>query len=446
MIRGATWIKVGCFFFLRWWRMNAWLLLTVFSIVACGARTQLDEPPEAGPSSLPCGQAANGTTVWQTALPADQTFVGPYATDASGATFYLGLDPTRYPTSYTLVAIDSCGQLTWRSAPLPTAWLNGATPDVVVAGDHVLYAWGTVDAFDRKTGAHVWNVDLDALTNDKLALDDFAELGALAVTADGSAYMPMTFGSGATIAKIDTAGNATMVVPHVQGSVGDISGSLVDAAGHLDVLFNSVDGMIVTSYTRDGAFVFSSALACNAGFLGPLASGTSFVAMQSGPCLMSFAGATLFSPPDAANGAFIAVDGADNLYVVGGYPGIASLDSSGHQRWAAATSDYIVSSPLLGSGQTLFVAQVPSSISSGSAAVSVVEYDASSGHVLATYATPVTYPKSSVPNLPLLLTTAGQLVFSWNNAAMAIAAGAVPDTSAAWPTSGGTPDRRNSAL
>jgi len=427
--------------------MKALLIPTLLALAACGARTELDQPPEAGPSSLPCGQAAPGTTIWQTPLPADQTFSGPWATDADGATYYLGVDTVRYPTSYTLAALDSCGHLTWRSSPLAAASLNGATPDVVVAGDQVLYAWGTVDAFDRKTGAHVWNVDLDVLAGEKLGFDSFAELGALAVTPDGTAYMPMTFGSGATIAKIDAAGHATIVVSHVQGSLGDISGSLVDAAGHLDVLFNSVDGMIVTSYTRDGSFVFSDALACNAGFLGPLASGTSFVAMQSGPCLMSFAGVTLFSPPlDEANAAFIAVDAADNLYVVGGAPGVSSIDASGQQRWAVATSDYVVSSPLLGSGETLFVAQVPSSISSGTAAVSLIEYEATAGHVLATYATPVTYPMDNVPNLSLLLTAAGQLVFSWNNTATAIAAGAVPDVKAAWPTSSGTPDRRNSAL
>ena len=418
------------------------------AMLSCGARSDLGAPirTDAAPPNLPCAQAPAGTTVWQTTLPQDQTFTGPAAADDDGSTYYLGVDQVRYPNAYTVAALDSCGNLTWRSAPLPAKALNGASADLVVTSDQVIYQWGTIDAFDRATGAHRWNVDLDAYAGEKLALDDAAEIGPLAVAEDGNAFLVMTYAAHSVILQITSSGALSTVVGTIRGSLGDISGFILDGDDHLDTLFNSVDGMIVTSYARDGSFVFSSALACNASFLGPLASGKSFIAMQSGPCFMDFTGATIFSPPvDEANGALVAIDGASNVYVVGGQPALTSLDPTGHTRWASSTTDLTVSSPLLASGGHVFVAQVPASIATQSATVSLVEYDASTGASIASYPTGVVYPKDSVPTLPLLVTAAGQLVFAPSNAVTAISAGAVTDTSALWPTTAGTPDHRNSA-
>jgi hypothetical protein len=379
-------------------------------------------------------------------LPTDQSFTGPWATDAVGTTYFLGLDANAYPNNYSILALDSCGHVAWRTALAPAKALNGAIPDIVVDGDHVLYQWGTVDAFDRVTGHHLWNVDLDAYANERLALDDGAELGPLAVSSDGTAYLAISFGSGTAIASVDTAGNIATVVSRVRGDTGDISGFILDAANHLDILFNSVAGSIVTSHARDGTFQFSTPFSCNEQFLGPLASGDSFVVMQSGPCAMSLAGVNLFGPQMPSEGSqFVTLDAASNLYVVNGNPALSSVDASGNPRWATPAAADVVSAAVLATGNELFVTELPENIATEPGNVGVAAYDTQKGTLLGTFSTSATFPAGSVPPIPLILTAAGQLVLVGDGTAFALGVGALPDPAAVWPTGSGSGDRRNAA-
>ncbi len=412
----------------------------------CGARTELatQAGPRAPHRSCRAVEHRSARKVWQVSLPNDQAFTGPWAADDAGTTYFLGTSPAQYPTTYTIAALDSCGALRWQSAPRPPGFLNGASPDVVVDGDRVLFQWGTVDAFDRMTGAHLWNVDLDAYAGEKLAGDDFAEIGPLAVSADGTAFLTMTYGTRAVILSIDATGTP-QTVANVSGDTGDLSGFVLDAADHLDILFNSVDGEIVTSYARDGSKVFSSAFACNIGFLGPLAAGSSFVVMQSGPCGMDLTGASLFSPPNDDSAQSVTIDATNNLYLAGGNA-FASLDPTGSPRWTTPGSDFVVSAPLLATQGQVFTAQLPASIASTAGPLSIVSYDAATGVELARYPTDAMVPGGSIPTIPTLVTAAAQVVFSVGGTATAIAVGQTADNSAQWPTGAGGPDRRNAAL
>src|SRR5450755_2240749 len=101
------------------------LLVTLAPFVvlaACGARTPLEmgatgSGAEGGspPSTLPCaGIGAAGAIAWQTTLgDASVKFEGPLAADDRGATYYLGMSVSD-PSSYALVALDSCGHIVWR--------------------------------------------------------------------------------------------------------------------------------------------------------------------------------------------------------------------------------------------------------------------------------------------------------------------------------------------
>src|SRR5262249_34786128 len=135
----------------------------------------------------------------------------------------------------------------------------------------------------------------------------------------------------------------------------------LDADDHLDVLYNSVQGAIVTSYARDGSKVFSRAFTCDVGFFGPLAAGSSFVVMQPGPCGVGLAHASPFSPPADTSALRVTLDSANKLYV-DGTVAFGSLDSGGNPRWTVPGSDLVVSEPLLATGGQVFTARLPADI------------------------------------------------------------------------------------
>jgi hypothetical protein len=421
--------------------------------VACGARSGLDFPllPEgtldAGPlSNLPCSQATPGTTIWQTSLPQDETFSGPWATDSAGTTYFLGLDPPEYATSYTVLAIDSCGHQVWRTPALDPHPFNGGAPDLVVDGNQILFLGGTIDSFDRTSGAHLWNVDLDAYAGENLADDDFAFVGPLAVAADGTAFLALTYSSNA-ILSIDTAGNvSTVSETPTDGS--SISGFILDAAGHLDVLYNSESGELVHSYTKDGTPVFSSSFdGCTANFVGPLAAGKDFIVMQSGPCIMDLTGRMTYSPPQDDSAEYTTIDSADDLYGAGDSPGFVSVDPTGASRWQVTTSNAVLTPLLLGSRQQLFLAETTTDVTSASGTVVIVANNTTTGLPLASYPTGISYPIGDLlPVITMLLTPAEQIVFRSGSTVTAIAVGQIPDPTAEWPTSAGGPDGRNAAL
>jgi hypothetical protein len=244
------------------------------------------------------------------------------------------------------------------------------------------------------------------------------------------------------IATVDMAGRVSTLAT-VAGSTGDISGFILDAAGHVDVLYNSINGAIVDSYAKDGTVVFVSQFTCDEEFLGPLASGTSFLVMQSGPCAMDFSGNNILSPPQSDDDAqYVTIDSNDNLYF-----NLQSSTAGGQPRWMTTPpNDAELLTPLLlASGDELFAA-TSGNVLEASGVIQIEAYDRSSGATLATYSTGIPYPEGdTIPTLQLLLTPAGQLVFMKDQNAVAIAAGQAPDPSDPWPTSNGGVDRRNAA-
>jgi hypothetical protein len=447
---------------------------------ACGARSELPvgtrscSHATAGTqveSDLPCGHATAGTQVWQVALPSDQVFTGPWATDDAGYTYFLGLEPAQVPTAYTIVALDSCGRLVWRSSPRSPNTTSDTLWGVVVDGQRVLFQSGTVDAFDRATGAHLWNTDLDAFAGEVLAHDDQATAGPLAVSSDGTAYLTLgthvkpvgvAYGRSTVILSIDTAGNPQKVADFTAdtGYTGAIEGFVLDAADHLDVLYDADNGFVggtVTSYARDGSMVFSSAFPCDTGYLGPLAAGSSFVVMQEGrPCGMGLTGSLPYSQPPHNYDAFaLTLDAANDMYLAGHFSTdakdwVTSLDTTATPRWAVSAGELVLSAPLLATSCELFVASLPSTWETASmpGPISIVSYDTTTGTEVARHPTKVVIPEDLTrpPRLKMLLTAAAQVVFSFGGTATATAVAQVPDPTARWPTSAGGPDQRNAAL
>src|SRR5262249_20411980 len=156
--------------------------------------------------------------------------------------------------------------------------------------------------------------------------DDQAAAGPLAVSSDGTAYLTLgthvkpvgaAYGRSTVILSIDTAGNPQKVadVTADTGYTGPIEGFVLDAADHLDLLHDDTSqgvlGGIVTSYARDGSMVFSSAFPCDAGYLGPLAAGSSFVVMQFvRPCGMGLTGSPAYSEPHNYDSLALTLDAA----------------------------------------------------------------------------------------------------------------------------------------
>jgi outer membrane protein assembly factor BamB len=403
--------------------------------------------------------------VWQVALPGDQLFTGPWATDDAGFTYFLGTDSAQLPMEYTIVALDSCGRLVWRSSPRsPNSTSDTGSPGIVVAGQRVLFQSGTVDAFDRATGEHLWNTDLDAFAGELLAHDDQASVGPLAVSSDGTAFLTLgthvkpvgtEYGRSTVLLSIDTVGNPQKLadVTADTGYTGEIDGFVIDAADHLDLLYYDYKGVVggaLTSYARDGSMVFSSAFPCDAGYLGPLAAGSSFVVMQyTRPCGMGLTGSPSYAQPHNYDALAVTLDAANDMYLAGKHM-VSGLDATATSRWIVSAGELILSAPLLATGGELFVASLPATweTASMSGPISIVSYDTATGTEVARYPTKVVIPAgvSGPPRPRMLLTAAAQVVFSLRGTVTATAVAQVPDPTAQWPTILGGPDQRNAAL
>jgi hypothetical protein len=423
---------------------------------ACGSRTGLganpasDASPEASPApALPCaGTGAPGSIAWQTPLgsAADAggtTFVGPLAAGPDGTTYFVG-SVGRYPSDYSIAALDSCGHVAWQTDGTATGPSTQARLSVLVSGDQVVVQWGAVDAFDRATGRPLWHVDLNAIAGENLGFDDQAEIGPAAASKDGTVFVVFETSSKATLLAIDPGGVASTVA--TTRDDGDLISLVLDADGQLDVLFNSaIDGARVESFTRAGAHAFASSFQCSAGFLGNLASGSDFLVMESGPCVMTLKGAPGFTPtpnpPDSGGFSSIVIDANDDLIVNGSDSTLARFDSTGRQRWSTKLAHYAVAGPLLGTGGTVFV--VESDVGPGSSGTAnVVILDGASGSV---EASGPGVPATDVGVYFALLTAAQHVVVLSGNVVTAFAAGQVASPDAQWPTPLGGPDQRNAA-
>jgi outer membrane protein assembly factor BamB len=218
-------------------------------------------------------------------------------------------------------------------------------------------------------------------------------------------------------------------------------GFILDGAGNLDILFNSaLDGAYVESFSLGGSPVFATAFTCGPGFLAPLASGHSFIVMQSGACILPIGGGSnvaLGGTDTEASFGAVVVDGDDDLFATTD-GGMQSWDSLGNSRWTSELSG-VVGGPLLGTGDALFVATTDSSM-----VPTFVALDTATGVIRWSHI-------ASAPPLPdgylaPLLTSAQELVFVSGNHAIAVFAGESPDPSAEWPTPSGGPSQTRAAL
>jgi len=288
-------------------------------LAACGARSQLETSaspdggstaggaPEGGgvvapPPVVPCaGVAAPGAVVWQTHLPAGETFTGAWAADSDGTTYFLEYATlaTLPAASYSILALDSCGRQVWFNDGVATAVLGSTqiAPSVFVSGDQVIVQWGAVDSFDRANGAHRWNVNLNAFAGENLEEDSRAEIGPSAAAVDGTSFVAFETSDNAMLVSISPDGAPSLVA--AMPATGDLISLIIDGAGELDVLFNSaLQGPLVRSFAMNGSPVFSTPFACNDNNdnVAALASGSSFIAMQSGPCILPLEGSPDFFP------------------------------------------------------------------------------------------------------------------------------------------------------
>jgi hypothetical protein len=454
--------------------MGALLLLLVALVtVGCGARTGLDvssggsSPGDAGvdasppldatadvAASLPCTpEGPPGTLAWQLAIDAGPVgdagatvFTGPWAADPTGATYYLGTAGS-YPSTYSVVAIDACGHLLWRTDGTPYGESSEVRPTLLVDGDAVVVQIGSVDAFDRGSGSHLWNVSLDALAGEKLAGDDQAEIGPSAAAADGSVYVAFETASTTILAAITPAGAPTIVAK--TPNQGDLISLILDAAGHLDMLINSaLKGSYVESFTPGGTAVFASSFSCQAGFLGPLASGNDFLVMQTGACVLSLQGgpAFTFSPtPASEDFAAIVLDANDDLYVNESTATADRYDASGQRRWTTPLTHYAVGGPLLADDGQMLLLEADLS-QRPIARVTVAALATATGTTVWSREVATAGDVAGLGVAQFLLTDARQIVFGvGGNVVEALVAGASPDPAAAWPTPSGGVDGRNAA-
>lgn len=434
----------------------------------CGARTGLDvsSPGDAGVDASPpldatadvaplsCGpEGPPGSIAWKLAIETGPVgdagatvFTGPWAADPSGATFYLGTAGPA-PRSYSVVAVDACGHLLWRTDGTPYGPSNEVRPTLLVDGDAVVVQIGSVDAFDCRSGGHLWNVSLDALAGEKLAFDDQAEIGPSAAAANGSVYVAFETATTTILAAITPAGVPSIVTK--TPSQGDLISLILDAAGHLDVLFNStLKGSYVEAFTTDGASVFASSFSCQAGILGPLASGNDFIVMQTGPCVLSLQGAPVFAfSPAPAPGDFAAIvlDANDSLYVSESTSAVDRYDASGQRRWTMPLAQSGVGGPLLADNGEMLLLEADLS-QRPIARVTVGAIATASGTTVWSRDVPTAGNLARLGVAPFLLTDARQIVFGiGGNVVEALVAGASPDPAAAWPTPSGGVDSRNAA-
>jgi outer membrane protein assembly factor BamB len=416
--------------------------------LGCGARTGL-EARDSGPALVDtgrCGAAvAPGSVVWQLDLPADVNFSGPRAADADGVTYFLGTPVGPNPRSYSLVAVDACGAVLWRTDDIATDFNSGARPTMFVNRDQVVVQWGAVDSFDRSTGARRWNVSIRQYSIRAGFGDPFgnswASVGPSAATRDGSVFLSFqTSTAGHQLLAISPTGDLSLVAALPRQNDGTPISLIVDRAGQLDVLLNtSLAGALVRSYSTRGTPLFATSFPCVRGFLGGLASGTDFILMQTAPCVLTLRGDRGLSfAATSESFSTAAIDAQNNLYLGGTSRGLRSVDARGRVRWDA-TASFVVGGPVLGAGRRVFVAEQ----SSATDPINLVALDGDTGIVL--WRRDFAARASALGGIDLLLTPPGQLVSASQNHVVSVASGSAPSSDAPWPTPKGGFDQRRAA-
>src|SRR5579859_428096 len=239
---------------------------------ACGARSGLgvyeaDDVRDAAPDTPDTPDAADthdapegscdrtappGTVVWQTSLPPGVKFTAE-AADPSGNTYFLGLflASPNAQDAYFVVALDRCGRELWTIGPVRKQGSIGTRgANLLLSGDQVIVKWTSVDAYDRNTVAHLWDVDLAAIDGRRWASADW---GPIAAAADGTSFVGVSTSLDYGIVSIGPGGNASTLASNVPRGTGsfDLTSVIVDGAGHVDVLLNAtLRGPLVESFSR----------------------------------------------------------------------------------------------------------------------------------------------------------------------------------------------------
>lgn len=421
--------------------------------LGCGARTELTVgPPSSDAGPLSCAQrlasAPPGSVVWS--LPFATPTAGPVAADASGAAYFISVDPPVRSSliTYTVISVDACGVERWRSEPVRGAATNGMRPAAMVTGDQLVVQTVGVDAFDLATGARRWTADLAAFgvaagLGNVLTQTD-GTVGPAAAFADGSTLV--TFGSSKALLRVDRRGGVSLFSRAAGAFPGSPVSLAVDAAGHVDLLLNTtLRGSLVVSLDAAGAVRFDASFDCTQSFIGALVSGRSFVAQQNGLCGLAFDGTSRFNSRAQTGGALV-VDADDHLYFTT-IQGFASADVSGRRRWTRELGLYTLPSVALGSREVFALVQR----GDANPSLGVVALARGTGAtvwsaIFSERRIETTIPRSPFPVGRMLLAPPGTLVIGGASVAIGVSTGrALLDPLAPWPAPRGGADQRSAA-
>src|SRR5262249_38713604 len=133
---------------------------------------------------------------------------------------------------------------------------------------------------------------------------------------------------------------------------------------------------------------FSSSFSCSGfGSLGPMASGSALITMQTGPCAMTLQGGAAFFGRASSNSfARMAIDALNNVYVESTGHDAYGFAAGGRLHWTWTSAEYLVAGPLLTSKNELIVVTADSSQGWDHAThLNFVVLDAATGHQTASY-------------------------------------------------------------
>jgi len=392
-----------------------------------------------------------GTVIWKTTLVTDRYLVGPMAADPSGATYYVDdgfLFGGVVDGGSTIMSLDPCGNPRWRT-PWNHFYNDSVTTHLMVSGSRLIAVNGDVRAFDLSTGDELWTADLVTWAREQ-GLGDVSgsdSIMAPVVTADGTVYLTAYTASQTWLLSIDMTGAPSLVAPVPDTADGGFATDLiVDNVGNLDVpvVFTHVSpgpGEIV-SFAHDGGVQWEAQLP-QLGYQDHLMSGATSLLNEDTAGLFGFGGTIVgqlqaqFSKPAVVDsqGDFFAISAASSAAITAG-----SWAPDGTPRWSTnITSGGFYGyngGPLLGDGSHVFYL---SQLYDGTTETASVESLEQASGALVTW----TFADRS-PGY-MLLTPAGELVFTMGTYAIALSSGGELPADTVWPAPRGGVDQRGVA-
>jgi outer membrane protein assembly factor BamB len=397
-----------------------------------------------------------GTPIWSTPLTTDRYLVGPLAANPEGGTYFADdgfLVGGSVDGGPSILALTPCGKVAWRVAwghPANT----GTETFLIVSGSRLVAVESDVEAFDLATGAHLWTADLlgfAAVHGQGGLTADQVLVATPAVAADGTVYVLFNAPAVVWLLAIDTTGAVSLLatVP-IDGDGGFATDLILDVAGRLDVStvatnFNPGPGSML-SFARDGTLAWRASLA-GVSYENLILSGESFLLSEDNGERFGLDGglagsSDAFTKPAAVDH----TEAGAAVYAIGGSEIAIRQDTQGRLVWSSVLAPNgfheFTGGPLVGDGAHVFyLVQLLGSTSDGGDRITTGVYavaKADGGKQTWEF-------DASSPGY-MLLTAAGELVFSMGSSAVAIASGGERPSGSVWPTPRGGADQRGAAI